>query len=236
MEITYLWEQRICCISQKSYIEKLAHTFLLDSVHAPTTPVDTNVYDKLRMAQEEPDFEGPYRSIVGGLFFVFVCTRMDVGFALYFLTQNLAKPKPTHFLLAKRVLAYLLGTKSFSWILGGQPSSDLSAIVDASFANDQIDRKSMGEYVVFLGNSPCSWAAKKHRGIQALSSTESEIILVSDRRLQLKNYCGCSLELLTDIGIPNITINLHLKFCWTAPHTLHVPSTWMWRWNFAGKY
>ena len=118
-------EQRICCVSQQAYIEKLAHTFLLEPVHAPTTPVEANVYDKLRMAQDEPDFEGLYRSIVGGLLFIFVCTRMDIGFAVSLLTQNLAKPKPTHFLLAKRVLAYLVGTKSFGLILGGQPSSDL---------------------------------------------------------------------------------------------------------------
>ena len=152
------------------------------------------MYDKLRMAQEEPDFEGPYRSIVGGLFFVFVCTRMDIGFALSLLTQNFAKPKHTHFLLAKRVLA------SFGLILGGQPSSDLSTFVDASFANDQIDRKSMGGYVVFLGNSPCSWAAKKQRGIQALSSTESEIIQVTEGFKELLWLQ----PLLIDIGFPNI--------------------------------
>ena len=201
MEITYLRDQRICCVSQQAYIEKLAHTFLLEPVHAPTTPVEANVYDKLRMAQDEPDFEGPYRSIVGGLLFIFVCTRMDIGFAVSLLTQNLAKPKPTHFLLAKRVLAYLVGTKSFGLILGGQPSSDLSAFVDASFANDQLDRKSMGGYIVFLGNSPCSWSAKKHRGIVALSSTETEIVQVTEG---LKEVLWMQ-PLLIDIGFPNIT-------------------------------
>ena len=74
MEITYLREQQICCVFQQSYIERLAQTFLLEPVHAPTTPVKSNAYDKLRLAQQEPDFEGPYRSIVGGLLFIFVCT------------------------------------------------------------------------------------------------------------------------------------------------------------------
>ena len=60
------------------------------------------------------------------------------------LWPRLAKPKPTLFLPAKRVLTYLVGTKSFGRILGEQPSSDFNAFVDASFANDQIDRKSMG--------------------------------------------------------------------------------------------
>ena len=53
--------------------------------------------------------------------------------------------------------------------------SELNAFSDASFGNDQIDRKSMGGYVVFLGKSPVSWAARKHRGIVALSSTENSL-------------------------------------------------------------
>jgi hypothetical protein len=105
---------------------------------------------------------------------------MDIGFSISILTQQLANPKPTHFLMAKRVLMYLLGTKDFGLILGGEAIPCIFAFSDASFANDQADRKSMGGYVIFLGNSPISWSAKKHRGIVAVSSTESEIVQVSE--------------------------------------------------------
>ena len=54
---------------------------------------------------------------------------MDIGFAMSVLTQNLARPKPTHFILAKKVLAYLHGTKSLGLILGGEVSSDLCAFL-----------------------------------------------------------------------------------------------------------
>ena len=203
MDITYLREQGICCISQQTmYIDKLVSTFLSESpcMHSPTTPMEVNVYDRLRLAQSEPDFEGPYRSIVGGLLFLFVCTRIDIGFAMSILTQQLAKPKPTHFLLAKRVLAYLQGTKSFGLILAGEPISALNVFSDASFANDQLDRKSMGGYVVFLGNSPISWAAKKHRGLVALSSTETEIVQVSESFKEIL----WEQPLLIDLGFPSI--------------------------------
>ena len=80
--------------------------------------------------------------------------------------------------MAKWVLCYLQGTKTFGLILREQELPTLVAFSDASFANDKADRKSMGGHVVFLGNSPISWACKKHRGIQALSSTESEIIQI----------------------------------------------------------
>ena len=101
---------------------------------------------------------------------------MDIGFSLSILTQHLAKPKPTHFHMAKRVLFYLKGTKTFGLILGGEVSTTLIAFSDASFANNKINRKSMGGHIVFLGNSAISWAVKKQTGIKALSSTESEIV------------------------------------------------------------
>ena len=84
---------------------------------------------------------------------------MDIGFALSILTQHLANPKPTHFQMAKRVLFYLVGTKSFGLILGGGQLTTLIAFSDASFANDKLDRKSMEGHVVFVGNStsPISW-------------------------------------------------------------------------------
>ena len=185
MEISYMREQGICCVSQQGYIEKLARTFLTghDSSPYPSfppTPMEANVYEKLQLAKDEPKFEGPFRSIVGGLLYLFVCTRIEIGFAVSILTQHLANPKQTHFLLAQRVLLYLLGTKTFGLILGGENIPSLVAFSDASFANDKDDRKSMGGYVIFLGNSPLSWSAKKHRGVQAVSSTESEIVQIAE--------------------------------------------------------
>ena len=76
----------------------------------------------------------------------------------------------------------------------------LIAFSDASFANDKSDRKSMGGYVVFLGNSPISWAIKKHRGIVAVSSTESEIVQVAESCKELLWLQ----PLLLELGYPNI--------------------------------
>ena len=166
----------------------------------PTTPMEVNAFDRLEKAEEEQNFEGPYRSIVGGLLYVSVCTRMDIGFALSILTQNLANPKPTHFQMAKRVLFYLVGTKSFGLVLGGEKLTTLIAFSDASFANDKLDRRSMGGYVVFVGNSPISWAIKKHRGIQAVSSTESEIVQVTEAMKELLWLQ----PLLQELGFPEI--------------------------------
>ena len=217
MELTYMREQGICCVSQQLYVEKLARVFLKEQDTQypayPTTPMEVNAFDRLEKAESEPNFEGPYRSIVGGLLYISVCTRMDIGFALSILTQNLANPKPTHFLMAKRVLFYLVGTKSFGLVLGGEKLTTLIAFSDASFANDKIDRRSMGGYVVFVGNSPISWAIKKHRGVQAVSSTESEIVQVTEATKELLWLQ----PLLIELGFPEIDWD-------TALHTDNEPA------------
>ena len=79
MEITYLRQQGICCVSQRTYVEKLASTYLIEHTSSsfptfPTTPMESNVYDKLQIAALEPKFEGPYRSLVGGVT-VLICVH-----------------------------------------------------------------------------------------------------------------------------------------------------------------
>ena len=73
MELTYMREQGICCVSQQLYVEKLARIFLKEQDTQfpayPTTPMEVNAFDRLEKAEEEQNFEGPYRSIVGGLLF-----------------------------------------------------------------------------------------------------------------------------------------------------------------------
>jgi len=76
----------------------------------------------------------------------------------------------------------------------------LVAFSDASFANDKLDRRSMGGYVVFVGSSPILWAIKKHRGIQAVSSTESEIVQVTEATKELLWLQ----PLLLELGFPEI--------------------------------
>ena len=74
---------------------------------------------------------------------------MDIGFAISILTQQLENSKPSHFLMAKRVLKYLIGIKNFGLILGGEAIPSLLLFSDANFANNQTDRKSIGDMLHF---------------------------------------------------------------------------------------
>ena len=100
-----------------------------------------------------------------------------MSFCLCILTQQFSNPKATHFQLALRALKYLLGTANFGITLGGsKENAILIAFTDSDFAACLKTRKSVEGYVIFFGNSPIMWSAKKHTGLQALSSCESELV------------------------------------------------------------
>lgn len=52
----------------------------------------------------------PYRSCAGGIMYLMVATRPDLGAAVEVLSQFAADPCPTHWQALKRVLRYLNAT------------------------------------------------------------------------------------------------------------------------------
>ena len=126
----------------------------------PTTPLGPKVNEQLKNAENEANFEGPYRQLVGGSNYLSVCTRIDIAYALSVLTEQFANPKQTHFHMALRVLHYLTGTRKFGLILGGEEIPQINAFSDADFANCEITRKSLGGTLFFLEIPLCPGAPK----------------------------------------------------------------------------
>ncbi|XP_062076274.1 uncharacterized mitochondrial protein AtMg00810-like [Humulus lupulus] len=95
-----------------------------------------------------------YRSVIGALQYL-SHTRPDISFSVNKLSQFLKAPTMVHWNAAKRILRYL---KGFS---------------DADWACCPDDRRSVGGYCEFLGDTLMSWSSKK-QSVVARSSTESE--------------------------------------------------------------
>ena len=81
--------------------------------------------------------------------------RLDIGFSMCILTQHLDDPRPTHFAMAQRYCFTFWGRKSWVWFLG-EIMPTLISFTDASFVNDPVDRRSMGDmlYVRGIVSSP----------------------------------------------------------------------------------
>ncbi|PKU64020.1 Retrovirus-related Pol polyprotein from transposon TNT 1-94 [Dendrobium catenatum] len=81
-------------------------------------------------------------------------------------------PTSSHFQSLKRILRYIKGTSQLGMHIT-KGSFQLKAFVDADWASDQTDRKSISGHCMFLGNNLVSWSVKKQITV-AKSSTEAE--------------------------------------------------------------
>ena len=115
----------------------------------------------------------PYRSVVGSLMYLAVCTRPDLSMAVSALSRYYQAPQPEHWEAAKRVLRYVKGTAREG--LGYSPGEDLAAwgYSDASYGSDQETKKGRSGYVFLSAGAAISWGSKL-QDVVALSSTEAE--------------------------------------------------------------
>ena len=112
-----------------------------------------------------------YRSLVGALQYL-TFTRPDLSFAIQQACQFMGEPTQNHLQAFKCILRYLKGTLHYGLAFTpGFPS--FSAYYDADWAGDPVDCRSIFGIVVFFGNCPITWSAKKQSTISR-SSTEAK--------------------------------------------------------------
>ena len=89
-------------------------------------------------------------------------------------------PAPSHWAAVKHLLCYLCGTSTIVLTFHGSPNiagTVLTGYVDADFANAD-NRRSVGAYAFFLGNSCISWKSKQQATV-ATSTAEAEFMAAS---------------------------------------------------------
>lgn len=181
-------------LSQRKYIGDLLYRENMTNAKPVPTPMSAST--SLSVRDGEPlDNPAAYRTLVGSLQYLLL-TRPDIAFAVNKLSQFMHKPTTTHWTAAKRVLRYLAGTYTAGIFLSRHSNMSLHAYSDADWAGDKDDYTSTGAYVVFLGQHPISWSAKKQTGV-ARSSTEAEYRAVSATASEVKWL----FSLLREVGV-----------------------------------
>ena len=136
-----------------------------------------------------------FRSFVGRILFACGKTEPIISNACRELTSHLTAPNEEHWKALTHLIGYLK-TGSFQGIKLRMPSdSRVVAYVDADYASDRNDRKSISGYLVTIGGCLVSWQSKKQTGV-TLSSTESEFVAMSMVATEIKFI----VSLLTEIG------------------------------------
>jgi hypothetical protein len=114
-----------------------------------------------------------YRHLVGSLVYLAV-TRSDISYPVHILSQFVSAPTTVHYSHLLRVLRYLHGTITRRLFFPLSSSLQLQAYLDATWASDHMDRRSLSTYCVFLGGSLIAWKTKKQTAVSRLS-VEAEL-------------------------------------------------------------
>ncbi|KAF7372227.1 Copia protein [Mycena venus] len=167
-------------LDQQTYIEKMAARFGLENAHPIRTPMVHSEPLSHSMSPSTPAAQErmsgvPYRELVGSLMYANVATCADIAHSVGIVSQFCQNPGELHWLAAKRILRYLIGTKSFALILGGDLPIYLTGFTDSNYAppGDLDKRKSTSGYCMSLGGGVISWSSKRQSTV-ATSSTEAE--------------------------------------------------------------
>lgn len=164
-------------MSQQKYTEEMLQEFGPQDCKPASTPLP----EGLKVDDEvnsEPTNAEEYRRIVGKYLYL-TNTRTNLAYLVGVINRYMGTPKETHLSMAKHILRYVRGTKSFGiiYLRGGQ--SKLQSFTDADWACDIGDRKSTVGYIFKLGEGPVAWASKK-QPTMALSSTEAEYRVLTE--------------------------------------------------------
>ena len=161
-------------LHQEKYIRDILKEFKMEKATGKDTPLGVN--DDLTV-DEIGDYEdiSLYRSIVGKLLWLSVCTRPDITTAVSRLSRALQKPSKKHWIGAKRLLRYLKNTKTHGLTYGGGDLV-LHGWSDSDWAGTaNPGRRSTSGWIFLLNGAAVSWSSKPQQ-TAALSSTEAEYI------------------------------------------------------------
>lgn len=163
-------------IFQSSYTSKILERFNMLGATSAATPMATQGKPDLTTESQttlSPDI--PYRSAIGSLMYLMVCTRPDISFALGRLAQFAENPLQCHWIAVKRIFRYLKGTTSLGITYERVSGLELTGYCDSDWAGCRDSRKSTEGYAFLFANAAISWRSKK-QSIIALSSCEAEYI------------------------------------------------------------
>jgi hypothetical protein len=165
-------------ICQTPYIDKIIKTAGLIDAKLSKFPLDPG-YFKIIDENFLPN-NSDYRKYIGMLLYLAVHSRPDIAASVSILSQKIVKPTFTDLNEVKRIIRYLIGTKSHVLSLS-QHSKNPNLIVfsDANWAEERETRKSNSGYFCSVNGGAISWSCRR-QDIVSLSSTEAEFIALSE--------------------------------------------------------
>jgi hypothetical protein len=166
----------------------------MSDVNPVHTPMEPNSHlsadDSPPLDKRDPEVVRNYQQCVGACMYLTCFTRLDRCFTVNQLDRFMSDPDPTHVTESRRVLRYLVGTRSLGItyrhdgldeaiksLHGSLECNTLSVSADADHVGVK-DRHSVSGWTLILNGAAITWASKR-QPVTAISSTESEFYSVS---------------------------------------------------------
>jgi len=171
-------------LSQETFIETLLKRFQLEGINTKTTPSEPNTHLLKADQPVNPDKATVrlFQQMVGSLMYLACFTRPDIAYSVNQCAKYMANPGPSHVQAAKRILAYLKGTKdkklTYTRSLDPTVANVLSCYADSDHAGDPDSRRSVTGFVCMLNGGAVSWQSVRQQ-VVALSSAEAEYYAAS---------------------------------------------------------
>jgi histone deacetylase 1/2 len=160
-------------------------------------PVDTPVSTLKVTILPDVLFSNPtqFRQIVSALQYL-TFTQSNICFAINRVCQFMHAPIDSHWVAIKRILHYLKGMTSYDFHITCSSSFALHGSMDAYWAGSIDDRKSIGGYLVFFGQTLISWKlGKQHTVARFCTKTEYKALVDGTAEVIWLQY------LLTDLQV-----------------------------------
>jgi hypothetical protein len=160
-------------LSQKAYIEKIAK--LANHRKIYLTLISSNELLPNQKHASPAKIQN-YQRKIGLLLFATISIRPNIAFATSRLAKFLNNPSSAYHKAADRALMYLYNTRQLFLRFGGQ--NNLVVASDASFANNNTNRKSLQAFAIKLFSGLIGWRANKQDTVITLT-TEAELLALA---------------------------------------------------------
>jgi len=188
--LDYQFDKGTVSFSSDRYILETLNRFGLQDSNPKYSPLPRNFYDlPFGLAST---CEDTYRSMIGCLMWIARIHRIDIMFAVTYMSQFVACSTEVHLTACKQILKYLRTTlgRQFTYsrddmrdFVGeedfNQKIFNITIKCDSDFASDTTDHKSYSGFLIYLNGCLVDWVTRK-QSLTATSTSEAEYISLSE--------------------------------------------------------